>query len=375
MSSLVVNARLPAIRVTELLIDATALGDDSAYRGIGTYLRHLLPGLVADPQLSVTALARTRTPLPDGVRRATVRRLAPPRLRPAEHDLLLPLDLRRRRADVFHSPALDPPRRSVSPWVQTLHDVIPLVFDDAELAAERRRWIRHAGRYRRADRIIAVSRHTADLGISKLGLDAQRIEVIPHGVGPEFKPPPGGLVAERPYLLSVGEYSRRKGYAEAFAVVGALAEHGYPHALRVSGRIAPWIRPKLEAVVNQAARPERIELLGFVDDLAGQYQHAAMLLCTSRYEGFGFPALEAMACGTPVVAFANSSITELVADAGVLVRDGDVEAMVAAARSVLDDPGRWHELSQRGLERSREFTWERSVAAHVELYLRAAARS
>ena len=354
------------------MVDATALGDDSAYRGIGTYVRQLLVGLAVQPDLTVSALCLPGTPLPDGIRPRTLRRVAPGRWRRAEHELLLPLDLARRPAEVFHSPALDPPARCRRPWVQTLHDVIPLVFDDPELGVERRRWRRHAERYRRASTIIAVSRHTADVAVSILELDPQRIEVIHHGVNPRFRPGDRSGTGEAPYLLTVGEYSHRKGYGEAFAVAGALAELGYPHRLRVVGRIVPWVRPALDALLAAAPVPERIELLGFVDDVVGEYQRAEVLLMTSRYEGFGFPVLEAMACGTPVVAFANSSITEVVGDAGILVDDGDVAKMVKAVRSVCDDRELWHELSQRGIERAAEFSWERSVRAHAEVYRRCA---
>lgn len=354
--------------MTELLIDATGLADGSEFRGIGTYLRHLLAGLAKLDNLSTTALVHPGTKLPDRIAAIPLRRAAPGRLRALEHDLLLPYDLGRHRSDMVHSPANSPPRRCRPPWVQTLHDVIPLVFDDPDLAGERRRMRRHSHRYREATSVIAISRHAADTGIAALGLDPKRVEVIRHGVDPEFapaaQPPAGGP----PYLLVVGEYSRRKGYAEAFAVLGQLAELGYPHRLHVTGRIAPWLRTTVRTVVNHAARPERIRLLGFVDDLVAQYQGASALLMTSRYEGFGFPVLEAMACGTPVLAFANSALPELVADAGILVPDGDVPAMARAVRTVLDDPERSFELSARGLERARSFSWERSVALHAEIY-------
>lgn len=358
--------------MAKVLIDGTALGDDSAYRGVGTYLSRLLAGLAADSRLSVSTLVRSGTRLPVGIEPVTVPRLAPPRLRVAEHDLLLPWDLRRRRVDVLHSPALNPPRRYRGRWVQTLHDVIPLVVADPDLAVERRRWRRYAPRYRAADAIVAVSRHTAREGIRLLGLDPARVQVIPHGVGPEFRPPAARASGEPPYLLTVGEYSRRKGYPEAFAVVGALADAGYPHRLRVAGRIAPWVRPAIEAVVMRADRPDRIDLLGFVDDLVVQYQSASVVLVPSRYEGFGLPIIEAMACGTPVVAFDNSAIGEAVGDAGLLVADGDVAAMAAAVRSLLDDGRRWQDYSHRGLERARAFTWEASAAAHGDLYLQVA---
>jgi glycosyltransferase involved in cell wall biosynthesis len=359
--------------VTELLIDATALADGSEYRGIGTYLRQLLAGLATADGLATKALIRPGSALPVGVVPAPVFRAAPGRFRAAEHELLLPFDLRRHPADVVHSPANTPPRRCAVPWVVTLHDVIPLAFDDPELARERRRFGRHSGRYREAAAVIAVSRHTADTGISALGLDPKRVEVIPHGVGYEFAPRSEPPSADPPYLLVVGEYSRRKGYDEAFAVIGGLGEQGFPHELHVTGRVAPWLERTVQAVVDRAPRPDRVRLLGFVDDLVAEYQGATALLMTSRYEGFGLPALEAMACGTPVVAFANSAVTEVVADAGVLVEDGDSEAMTRAVRALLNDPPRMADLSARGLERARSFSWERSVALHAELF-RAVAR-
>lgn len=356
-----------------VLVDAVALGDASAYRGIGTYVRNLLAGLTGERDLELTALCPPAAEVPEGVRTIRRRPLAPGRWRHLEHELTLPFALIRHGADVVHSPGLDPPARCSAPWVQTLHDVIPLVFEDPELAGERRRWLRHAPRYRRAAAIAAISRHTAEVGIATLGLDPARVEVIPHGVSPQFIPAATPAHDDPPTVLMVGEYSRRKGYPEAFAAISALAELGYPHRLRVTGRIAPWVAPTLQTLRRGAAAPDRIELLGFVPDLVAAYQRAEVMIMTSRYEGFGLPILEAMACGTPVVAFANSAIPEVAGDAGLLVPDGDVAALVSAVRSVLDDPSRRAELSARGVERARAFSWDRCAVAHAELYRRCAA--
>jgi glycosyltransferase involved in cell wall biosynthesis len=321
-----------------VLVDAVALGDASAYRGIGTYVRNLLAGLTGERDLELTALCPPAAEVPEGVRTIRRRPLAPGRWRHLEHELTL-----------------------------------PLVFEDPELAGERRRWLRHAPRYRRAAAIAAISRHTAEVGIATLGLDPARVEVIPHGVSPQFIPAATPAHDDPPTVLMVGEYSRRKGYPEAFAAISALAELGYPHRLRVTGRIAPWVAPTLQTLRRGAAAPDRIELLGFVPDLVAAYQRAEVMIMTSRYEGFGLPILEAMACGTPVVAFANSAIPEVAGDAGLLVPDGDVAALVSAVRSVLDDPSRRAELSARGVERARAFSWDRCAVAHAELYRRCAA--
>src|SRR5207245_1146630 len=133
---------------------------------------------------------------------------------------------------------------------------------------------------------------------------------------------------------------------------------------KIVGRIAPWIRARLEETVAASRRPDRVRLLGYVEGdeaLADLYRAASAVIVTSRDEGFGFPAVEAMACGTPVLAFANTSITEVVGDGGLLVNDGDVEAMTNALRTLLDSPARAAELSERALERARHFSWARSV--------------
>jgi glycosyltransferase involved in cell wall biosynthesis len=168
-------------------------------------------------------------------------------------------------------------------------------------------------------------------------------------------------------VLVVNEWSQRKGYPEAFAAIAGLADLGLPHALRVAGHIAPEKAAQISVLRAAAPRPDRVELLGYVPDLPALYQAASVFIGTSRYEGFGLPALEAMACGTPVVAFDNSATTEIVAGGGVLVPDGDVAALVGAVHRIIEEPSWAAEMSERGLARAAEFSWAKSAALHAEI--------
>lgn len=363
----------PAPTPASVLIDASALSSAAASSGIGTYVRNLIAALAAAPgsNLTVKALATTDAFLPPGVERITIRRHIRSRARAEviEHAVTLPLDLirHRRAGEVFHSPGFHAPWGVRGPWVQTLLDVIPLVMDEPDLDALRRRWLRFGPRYRRADAVVAISHHAAAEGIRLLGLDPKRVHVAHLGVDPVFGPD-GDPPADPPHLLVVSAYSRRKGFREAFAVIDALADAGYPHSLKVVGQVHEWYGEELHRLRAEARHPDRIEIVGYVDDLAEVYRRATALLMASRYEGFGLPAAEAMASGLPVVAFSNSAVTEVVEGGGMLVPDGDVGAMVKAVRTVLDSPAATVEWRQRGLGRAAELTWAKTAELHAEVY-------
>jgi glycosyltransferase involved in cell wall biosynthesis len=369
------HPNVPRVRV---VMDAQPLTSIASGGGIATYIRNLMTQLSGRDDIALTALCEAQVPLPDGVERIRMRRLSrKPRVEVLEHAARLPLELWRGReaGSVFHNPSYHAPFGVGAPWVQTLLDVIPLVVDDPDLALLRANWKRFGPRYARASAVIAISRHAADEGIRLLGLDPAKVHVALLGVDPVFCVGDeggvgggGGGGAGAPYLLVVSEFSKRKGFAEAFAVLDALADAGYPHRLLVAGRIHYWQRDELEALHASARHPERIELLDRVDDLVPLYRGASVFLMSSRYEGFGLPALEAMACGAPVVAFSNSSVTEVVGQGGLLVADGDVAAMTVAVRSLLDSPSFWSEQRARGLDHVRSFTWERAAAIHAEVY-------
>ena len=356
--------------MTRVLIDGRALYDGhSKDRGIGVFLRSLLDRLGQMPDLSIATLVAVGTELPAGIRAVPVRRLDQHRASALEHALRLSFDIFRHKPDVFHSPGLEPPVRAGCPWVQTLHDVTPLVYDDPFFATEAARWKRLFGRMRRADAVVAVSRYSADMAAKIVGIDPARIRVVPNGVDPAFSAVER-VAAEPPFVLYVGVYGPHKGYAEAIRVADLIAERGLPHRLKIVGTLNEWRRAQIDALLARAAHPDRVDLLGFVarDDLKRLYAGATALIMTSRCEGFGLPAVEAMATGTPVVSFRNTALTEVVGDGGELVADGDADAMAGSVAALISDPATWRDASERGRARARAFDWNEAARAYADVY-------
>lgn len=359
----------------DVTVDASALTNASSYRGIGTYVREVLAGLATDPGLAVKALVTDPSVVPTGVTPVRTRRWAPDRFKAREEAWRLPRDLRRAGGDVVWSPTQQPPRSAPAPVVQTLHDVTPLVLPHPQYAIDPESLERMKAGFQSAQRWIAVSTYSADTCAERLDLPRDRIEVIHHGVHARFAPGPEPRTAPSgAYVLYVGEYGPHKGFAEACAVVAELARRGLPHRLRLVGRIAPWWRDTVEGIRAASPRPDLVDLVGFVDDLAAQYQQADALVMTSRHEGFGLPLVEAMACATPVVSFANSSLPEVVGDGGVVVPDGDAPAMAEAIAPILGDAAAWAGASAAALARAGAFEWRTSASRHAEV-LRAAGQA
>jgi alpha-1,3-rhamnosyl/mannosyltransferase len=223
---------------------------------------------------------------------------------------------------------------------------------------------------RRADRIIAVSRHTADDLVRRAGVPVSRIEVIHHGLDPTFAAEVDGATAiapgEAPYLLAVGGVSPRKNtrrLIEAFARWRARGGHRAAYGLRVSGIS---LDPELE---GGGALPEGVSLLGYVDkaELRRQYAGASAFLYPSVYEGFGLPIIEAMASGTPVLTSRTASAPEIAGEAAVLVDPFSVESIESGLDEVTNPEVAGH-LRALGRERARLFQWSTTAARTIEVY-------
>jgi glycosyltransferase involved in cell wall biosynthesis len=300
-------------------------------------------------------------------------------LRALWEQILVPLQVRRSGIDVYHSPNYTLPLSLSCPGVLTVHD---LAFLHGGLHNQRLqlylRLFTGLG-IRRASRIIAVSLSTREEVESRYPSARGRTSVIYPGLDPRFQSRPShaevrsfreerGLV--RPYVLFVGAIEPRKNLPRLVkAFERTVAEADMPHELIICG---PWgwrCGPSAKAMARSPLR-ERIRRVGYVrdSDLPLLYAGADALAYPSLIEGFGFPPLEAMAMGTPVVTSDISSMPEVVGDAAVKVSPRSVESIAAGLVSVLTDSRVADSLRESGPARAGKFTWDRAAALTVEIY-------
>jgi glycosyltransferase involved in cell wall biosynthesis len=273
------------------------------------------------------------------------------------------------------------------PVVMTIHSVEPLFLAAEDLLG---RPAPHLWRlpYRmlrlvrsRVRLVVVPSRRTAAEIEEHLRIPADRIKVIPHGVDHAvFRPvdAAAGLVRaafglERAYVLHASHHQPQKNVVR---LIRAFAElDGSDLELVLAGELGRCEEDYVEAS-RASGIEQRLRLIGPVRDdslLAALYAGARAVAYPSLHESFGLPALEAMACGCPVVASRDTGVAETVGDAGRLVDPRDTAAIAAALAETALDEGAHSEFARRGLERARGFTWERSATAHVEAYAEAVA--
>jgi glycosyltransferase involved in cell wall biosynthesis len=352
-----------------VLLDMRPLQGRSAVRGVGAYARGLLKGLIEagfDSHLTLLADAALEAPeLPPGnYRLAHCHRRIHGQLAAYEDAVVLPADIARVGADLYHAIDFRLPGRAPCPLVVTLHDLIPWVWGGGRMRGERMRFWLGRRLLRRAGLVIAVSSSTAADAARLHVANSSQVRVVPEAADPIFVPKEG----------AVSRLRERFGLDGAFLLfVGALDVRKDPAALLVAWQSARRVDGDLKLVMtgppgNRArARIPGAVQLGLVDSdtLADLYTAAACLVFPSRYEGFGLPCLEAMACGCPVAAYRNSSLPEVVDEAGLLVDDGDARALGDAAAHMIRERERWQ---RAGLQRAKKFSWLATANATISAY-------
>ncbi|MGE5111006.1 MAG: glycosyltransferase family 4 protein [Acidobacteriaceae bacterium] len=266
--------------------------------------------------------------------------------------------IRRKTPDVFWSPGFIPPLRSPAPFVFTIHDLIHLRLRTMLHAAYFNSVIRPL--CRDAARILTVSEFSRSEICEWGKLSPDKVVVIPNGVSKEFRPEGPRKELGGPYIFYAGSRKRHKNLRR---LIGAYAISGLSkdHYLALSGN--PDVG--LLSLAASLGVGGRLIFTGHLSELemAAAYRGATAVVLVSTCEGFGLPAVEAMACGTPVVVSNCSALPEIVGAAGVFVDPYSVESIAQALCDVAYKPKLRQECSSAGLKRSSEFNWDRTATA------------
>jgi glycosyltransferase involved in cell wall biosynthesis len=328
-----------------VVLDADVLGRRRT--GDETYVENLLVqlGALGGDDFRFAAITRRPDLVPDGVEAVELRAYSQV-LRMA---LGMPRALRRLQPALAHfQHAL--PLRCPCPAVVTVHD-LSFERDPAAMGRLDRAIFKHVvpRAARRARRVIAVSERTKRDLVELYAIPGERIAVTPHGVDPAFGP---GEEEDSGYVLYVGAIQARK---NPLAAADAAAAVGLPFV--VAG-------PEREPALARELERRGADLRGYVEkeELARLYRGATCLVLPSRYEGFGLPVLEAMACGTPVVANPDPALREVGGDAALYAEPA---GLADAIRRAIAERAR---LRAAGLERARLFSWAETARRTLAVY-------
>ena len=358
--------------------------------GIGQYTLRLLEALTqVAPQEQFLLLLDRRQP---------GRPLQAPNLRtvplytPSHHrweSVTLPVELFPLGLDLLHSPDFVLPARRSYAGVMTVHDLAFLRNPQWVTPQAARYYGRVRQAVRSAERVIAVSECTKRDLLELLAVPEEKVAVVYEAAGASFRPL--GLAAEerrtfhdrllgpQQFALFVGTIEPRKnlpGLLRAFQQMRARYPDLEPHPRLVIAGAQGWLSEAVFGLVHELNLAQEVVSVGPVslEELVWLYNAARFLVFPSLYEGFGLPALEALACGTPVIAASAGALPEVVGPAGLLVDPQDVDGWAEAMARLWGDAAEREQLRTRGLERAGHFSWEQAARETLAVYQAAVAR-
>jgi glycosyltransferase involved in cell wall biosynthesis len=288
------------------------------------------------------------------------------------------------KADVIHHPftVLTPPDiklPSVLTFWDMQHEFFPEFFSRTELLKRQRLYLASA---ERATQIIVSASFTKECLVNKYGIDAEKIEVIYTGYGSQYKPAlDADSLAEirsrygldKPFMFypaATWPHKNHKRLLEALKIL--CDQYKFDGSLVLTG-IAMQSHTEISNEISRLGLTDLVKILGYLpsSDLPSLYNSARMMVFPSLFEGFGIPLVEAMACGCPVVCANATSLPEVVGEAGVLFDPLDSAGMAEAIWSVWSSNTTLADMSERGLERAKLFSWEDTALKTMAVYKKA----
>ena len=290
-----------------------------------------------------------------------------------------PVQLLKEGIDLLHSLAFVQPVFLPCPGIITIYDLSFILFPE-RFHPLRRLYLRWSTGYsaRKTRRIIAISVSTKRDIIKLLGIAERKVDVVPCGVGEDFQPVENQQVLDdfrrkrhlpEQMILFVGTIEPRKNVITLLRGYALLKKKVQLPRLVIGGPRG-WHHQEVFSVAEELDLQEDVIFPGYIpqEELPLWYNAADFFVYPSLYEGFGLPPLEAMACGTPVITSNTSSLPEVVGEAGILVNPDSVEEVAEAMQRVLTDSNLRAEMRRKGLDRAREFSWQRTAQETVRVY-------